>query len=504
LIPRLDEAFREFLDTDLDGYFERTAHLGTSGGRLQQFHEAAASVPAYAQFLEEHGIEPADVASLSDFQKIPPVTRDNYLRKYPLSDLCRNGDLAACDMIAVSSGSTGKPGFWPRTAQDELGVARRFEQIVRDGFEIEPRGKSVLAVVCFALGTWVGGMYTAACCRHLAARGYRITVITPGSNRDEIFRTVQDLAPGFDTTVLLGYPPFLKNVIDAGAAQGINWAPYNIRLVLAGEVFSEEWRSLMAERTGLAAEDINHFAASMYGTADAGVLGVETPISVAIRRFLAQRPEVARALFGESRLPTLVQYDPASRSFEKQDGRMLFTGRNGIPLVRYDILDNGGLFGYEELLSAVQKQGFELPAACKQSTIRHLPFVYVFGRSNFTVSYFGANIFPENITVGLEQPGIREWTTGKFVLETAEDADRMLQLRVTVELAPGEAPTQERAQLAAASIKTHLERLNSEFLNYAPAEYRMPKVELRAMGDAEYFPVGIKHRYTRASAPQGS
>lgn len=41
--------------------------------------------------------------------------------------------------------------------------------------------------------------------------------------------------------------------------------------------------------------------------------------------------------------------------------------------------------------------------------VTQLPFVFVFGRSNFTVSFFGANIYPENVTVGLEQPIIREW-----------------------------------------------------------------------------------------------
>lgn len=38
-----------------------------------------------------------------------------------------------------------------------------------------------------ALGTWVGGMYTAACCRYLAQKGYPITLVTPGNNKSEIF-----------------------------------------------------------------------------------------------------------------------------------------------------------------------------------------------------------------------------------------------------------------------------------------------------------------------------
>jgi phenylacetate-CoA ligase len=66
-------------------------------------------------------------------------------------------------------------------------------------------------------------------------------------------------------------------------------------------------------------------------------------LSICIRRFLAEHPDTARALFGESRLPTLVQYDPLSRFFEVQDGTLLFSGDNGIPLVRYHILGSWGV-----------------------------------------------------------------------------------------------------------------------------------------------------------------
>jgi phenylacetate-CoA ligase len=40
-------------------------------------------------------------------------------------------------------------------------------------------------------------------------------------------------------------------------------------------------------------------------------------------------------------------------------------------------------------------------------------------------------------------------------------------------------------------------RLNSEFANYVPAQHQMPQVTLALAGDPEYFPVGVKHRYTR-------
>jgi phenylacetate-CoA ligase len=121
--------------------------------------------------------------------------------------------------------------------------------------------------------------------------------------------------------------------------------------------------------------------------------------------------------------------------------------------------------------------------------------VFVFGRSLFVVSFFGANIYPENVTVGLEQPGISDWVTGKFVLETYEDDDRDLRLRITVELAPGRDGDPE---LVARSVREQLVRLNSEFAHYVPAQRQLPEVVLRPAGDPEYFPTGVKHRYTRA------
>lgn len=489
-------SLQAFLATPLDSWLGRHHQHSAQDNTLNLFRDVASQVPAYAAFLQDHGIDPAAVVTFADFQKLPLITKDNYLRRFPLSDLCRYGRLETCDFIAVSSGSTGKPGFWPRFLSDEFAIAVRFEQVFRDSFQAD--NLRTLAVVCFTLGTWVGGLFTTACCRHLAAKGYPITVITPGNNRDEIFRVVEELGPAFDQVVLLGYPPFLKDVVDSGLARGLDWSRYRIKMVFAGEVFSEEWRSLVSERVG--ARQICYDSASLYGTADAGVLGNETPLSICIRRYLAEHPEAARALFGESRLPTLVQYDPCSRFFETSDGTLLFSGDNGIPLIRYHIADSGGLVSYQSMLGFLAERRFDPLEALSASAhrgVRELPFVYVFGRADFTVSYFGANVYPENIGVGLEQPGIKEWVTGKFVLQVQEDADRNRFLFIAVELAPNAEANEERRQATTASILTQLLRLNSEFAHYVPPEYRTPRVELRPNADPEYFPLGVKHRYTR-------
>jgi phenylacetate-CoA ligase len=179
---------------------------------------------------------------------------------------------------------------------------------------------------------------------------------------------------------------------------------------------------------------------------------------------------------------------------------LLFSGDNGIPLVRYHISDTGGVIRYEAMRQFLAQWGFDPVAELggeEARGIHPLPFVYVFGRSHFTVSYFGANIYPENVTVGLEQPTIQEWVTGKFVLQVKDDADCNRFLSVAVELAPGVLADDEKQRVISGSILSHLLRLNSEFAHYVPEEYRAPQVTLIATGDEEYFPVGVKHRYTR-------
>jgi phenylacetate-CoA ligase len=494
-------AFQQFFGAPSSRASDEAAGRARAEARaLGLFRDAARDVPAYRQFLASQGVDPASIGDIQAFRALPVTTKDNYYRPHALPELCRHGQLDACDMLALSTGSTGEPAVWPRFVSDELETAARFEQVLQDGFAA--RERRTLAVICFALGNWVGGMYTLACCRHLAAKGYPLTVVSPGNQPAEILRALRALGPHFDQRVLFGYPPFLKDVIDLGRAQGLDWSAPPTRLVMAGEVFSEEWRDGLCQRIG--AGDPARATASLYGTADGGVLANETPLSIRIRRALARRPDAARALFGEARLPTLCQYDPEHRYFElerapgESSGWLLFSGDGGAPLVRYKILDRGGLVGHADMLGFLAQHGVELePDASDGRTEPALPFVYVFGRSHFAVSFYGANVYPENISVGLEQPEFAALLTGKFVLEAKENAKRDMQLYLTVELARGALSGDDLGQRIALSVRRELERLNSEFLNYAPSERRTPRVELRAFGDTEYFPVGVKHRYTR-------
>src|ERR1700751_5472933 len=94
----------------------RVTRLQTAGQRkaLKTFHQAATRVPAYKDFLDKNSINPKKIKTLSDFANVPTVTKENYLRLYPLKDLMWDGNEFNGDFISVSSGSSGEPFFWLR------------------------------------------------------------------------------------------------------------------------------------------------------------------------------------------------------------------------------------------------------------------------------------------------------------------------------------------------------------------------------------------------------
>ena len=124
-------------------------------------------VPAYREFLTSQGIDSADVKTYADFQTLPLTTKQNYMLAYPLPAVTRDGRLAECEMVAVSSGWTGRPLFWPRSSMHELDIATRFEHVFHGSFHADTR--PTLVVIC-SLRLVVGW---GGCIRHSAAGIWR-------------------------------------------------------------------------------------------------------------------------------------------------------------------------------------------------------------------------------------------------------------------------------------------------------------------------------------------
>ena len=218
---------------------------------LNLFHLMARRVPAYKDFLKKNKINHLLVKNISDFKKVPPVDKNNYLRVYPLEALCWDGEFDSKRWtVAVNSGSTGEPFYFPR----EIGQDRQYglcaELYLRNNFEIHK--KSTLYIDTWAMGAWIGGLFTYEALRLLAERGkYKLSIIAPGIVKDEIFKAVKSLGHKFDQVIIGGYPPFVKDILDEGETLGINWKKNNIKLIFSAESFSEEFRDYVYERAGI-------------------------------------------------------------------------------------------------------------------------------------------------------------------------------------------------------------------------------------------------------------
>ncbi|MFM6004634.1 MAG: phenylacetate--CoA ligase family protein, partial [Sphaerospermopsis kisseleviana] len=127
--PKTQKAIQElekFVSTPLAETLEQHQKTTPQEIAINLFKTVAATVPAYKAFLATHHINPATIQTLADFQKLPVICKENYISLYTLPELCQDRILGSCDMIAASSGSTGKSTFWPRFFTDELQIATRF------------------------------------------------------------------------------------------------------------------------------------------------------------------------------------------------------------------------------------------------------------------------------------------------------------------------------------------------------------------------------------------
>jgi phenylacetate-CoA ligase len=460
---------------------------------LSLFKEMSEHVPAYKDFLKKSHINPKTVRSIKDFHNIPPVDKKNYIDRNTLSDLCWGGKIETSSTLSTSSGSTGVPYFWPRSDEQTGHGAGISEAVYRAYYDMDTT--PTLYIDAFAMGTWIAGTYMMMATQWVAQKGYPITVVTPGINKDEILRLITMGVKYYKQIVLIGYPPFIKDVIDTGTDSGINWKKIPMRFMFSGEAFTERWRSYLHAK--LPQLNILTDAINIYGSADIGLVAHETAVSIFVRRLASENESLRSELFHAERVPSFNQYDPTLRYFEVIEDHLHVTARSGIPLIRYNTKDIGGLASFQEIDGAVNIAGKNLKKEFTSRGIGNLlwklPFVYLFGRGKFTAIIYGANIYPEHVKLVVEHATLEAKLTGKFVILTEETSDHGQQLILHIELRSN---TDSSPLLSTQIRKVFIEELtaiNSEYRNNIRTlkEKVHPTVVLHEYGDPQYFPRGI-------------
>ena len=322
-------------------------------------------------------------------------------------------------------------------------------------------------------------------------------VKSTGPDIGKILSTMRFLGPGY-RYLILGYPPFVKHLLDEGEAGGMAWNAYRMQAMVGGEGMTEELRDHLLQRfesvySGYGATDI-----------EIGMAG-ESPASVAIRRIARARPDFRRALFGnDSRLPMVFQYNPLIHYLEVNAQREVICTISRLdvlaPRIRYNVHDEGGVLDYGRMMATLRAFGLD-PASFGHDPANagphgplpwvhpvRLPFLWIYGRRDATISVMGANIYPEDIETIIYKDGPLASRLHSFCLSVVTDSSATPRPCVALELNGGLPDDPQWSERLAAQFQAGLADLNLDYraaLGEFPAAM-VPMVELYARGEGPF------------------
>jgi phenylacetate-CoA ligase len=148
-----------------------------------------------------------------------------------------------------------------------------------------------------------------------------------------------------------------------------------------------------------------------------------------IRKLCLKEAPLRKTLFGEdSRLPMLFQYNPLDHFIEIIDKEIVVTVSKPwtlSPRIRYNIKDEGGMIVFDEMKEKLRAHNIdllELERECHYPRW-YLPFLYVYGRKDSTISVMGANIYPEDVENVVYSDSYLAKNINSFCLSLEEDAN---------------------------------------------------------------------------------
>jgi len=464
------------------------------------FKSTSKNVPAYKSFLKRKKINPQKIKTYKDFIETPQTNKKNYISEYSIDKLAKDGELSKPLIFTSTSGSTGKPFYFHRSFQVDNNTSAIHELFFLNG--AYKKNEPVLVIVCFGMGVWIGGLITYQAFRSMQERGYNLSIITPGINKEEIFKALKSIGSSFKNVILVGYPPFIKDVLDEGPSKGINWQKFRTRIIFAAEPFTENFRDYIVKKSAI--RNIFLDIMNIYGTAELGAMSFETPLCILIRRLCMKDIKLFQHTFGPiNRTPTLTQYIPSFISFTSDNGDILVTGDNTIPFIQYALGDRGGVYSFRDITKHLKEFGIDIQKEAKKAKIGNyfyqLPFVYVYERDDMSTHLYGLQIYPEPVREALLKQPVCNYLTGKFVLETRFNNKQNQSLTINLELKNNHTIPDVIKRAVLNLIVEQLEEKNSEYkeLRKFLGKRALPRLAFWPVGDPAYFRPGIKQKWVK-------
>lgn len=446
------------------------------------------TTPALVEISKKH-FPQRRISRIKDFKEVFPILdKDNYIKKFRLQDLCQNGTLPEVGSFYKSSGTSGQPTLWFESLAEHV----NFDKTAGVMFEMFLRAaaKKYVIVNCWALSSWPTGIDFAAAARQQGK------VINIGANLEEAVEFFKMMGPAHNF-LLVGYPPFIFHLIQRLKQEGLNLEEYSIEIIAGGEGFVEKWRDELLRELG------NRKILSVYGSTDKGLSeAIETSLAYVVRSLLyvasvtqtdiEQARRIMQLRFNDQALPFskesakkfLLAFLKQEEEFERipmvfQFNPTLYYNENylfadpihkrevseflttvlipeiTIPRVRYNIHDEGFVLPYDDLKLLLKRFDIKIKnfrAWGEPGLDLRLPFLFLFGRTDGTVSVDGANIYPDDIERCLSANNQLLETIYSFQLFITTD----YRLGIALELTEGKEMAEELKQLISACLKTSL------------------------------------------------
>lgn len=387
---------------------------------IAAFQRAARDVPAYRKILAEHGLDPADVRTVQDFvTKAPLLDKAGTFGHFPLADLCSGGSIGTPASVLTSSGHSGQFAFGlyhTTRAEDE-------SQWIDDGLDalFAVRSRKTLLVNCLPMGVKVP---TRQC-----------TLAETSVRADMVTALVKAFAADYEQMILVGETAFVKHVLELGIAQGIDWRPPTVHVVVGEEPMANNARAYIEGLLDIDPADPRRgLIVSSMGVAELGLnLFSETPALVAVRRSLHRDAALRSTVLGsaEAAVPMVFTYDPRRIFVEVlDDGRLVVSTldtERAVPLLRYLTGDHAGTVADRDALIRAAEAG-----GASTDALSDLPVILMSGRGKFATSA-GVPVTAEQVKEGLYlESDLARRTTANFRLISGPGA-----ARVRIQLVPG-------------------------------------------------------------------
>ncbi|MBF9131238.1 phenylacetate--CoA ligase family protein [Plantactinospora sp. S1510] len=417
---------------------------------------AALEVPAYRELLKAGRAGAHRSGARRRLRDFPETDKENYVAVHDAASRCWGGRLPDRGVVVdESAGSSGRPFNWPRSERELRAVHRDIAGYTSLVFPM----RRPFVINAYSMGAWATGTTTGNAMARIAV------VKNTGPDLDKIVDTLHEFGPDFDYLVT-AYPPFLKHLRDRLDTDGFPWARYRISATCGGEGMTEALRGYLEERF--------RRVRSAYGASDLTIgMGAETRFTVWLRQRLQTDPALRVAVLGEDeqRLPMVFQYNPLATYLETNRRRELLctmTSRDVLqPRLRYNVGDEALLLSYPRILELVRTDPARW-AACQAALATErmtLPVLLLFGRRDSTVSYLGANLYPQDVEYGLYTGNPYAGEIGRFCLALVEGPDLETRPVVHIELrrALSEPARDELGAACRTGVLRHLAEVSRDF-----------------------------------------